>query len=54
MCVFWLAMVPVSLMLGWLDSVVYVSALSIYALVVSHWAAWQAARVEVRVEENGG
>jgi hypothetical protein len=31
----------------WLSSVVYVSALSLWALVSGHWSAWQAARVEV-------
>jgi hypothetical protein len=45
--VFWIAMIPVSAMLGWLQSVAYVSALSLWALVSGHWAAWQAARVEV-------
>ena len=45
--VFWLAMIPVSYELGWLNSVVYVSALSLWALVSGHWSAWQAARVEV-------
>jgi hypothetical protein len=30
-----------------LKSVVYVSALSLWALVSGHWSAWQAARVEV-------
>src|SRR5579864_621440 len=44
---FWIAMIPVSYELGWLKSVVYVSALSLWALVSGHWAAWQAARVEV-------
>jgi hypothetical protein len=44
---FWLAMIPVSYELGWLKSVVYVSALSLWALVSGHWSAWQAARVEV-------
>src|SRR5882762_124170 len=44
---FWLAMIPVSFAFGWLNSVVYVSALSLWALVSGHWAAWQAARVEV-------
>ena len=39
-------MIPISLMMGWLDSVVYVSALSLWALVSGHWPAWQAARVE--------
>jgi hypothetical protein len=32
---------------GWVKSVVYVSALSLWALVSGHWSAWQAARVEV-------
>jgi hypothetical protein len=45
--IFWLAMIPVSFELGWLKSVVYVSALSLWALVSGHWSAWQAARVEV-------
>jgi hypothetical protein len=45
--VFWIAMIPVSYLAGWLNSVVYVSALSLWALVSGHWAAWQAARVEV-------
>jgi hypothetical protein len=45
--VFWLAMIPLSLATGWVKSVVYVSALSLWALVSGHWSAWQAARVEV-------
>lgn len=45
-------MIPVSLIMGWLDSVVYVSALSLWALVSGHLAAWQASRVEVRQEEQ--
>src|SRR6266699_1071540 len=44
---FWVAMIPVSYELGWLKSVVYVSALSLWALVAGHWSSWQAARVEV-------
>jgi hypothetical protein len=49
--VFWLLMIPVSLVTGWVKSVVYVSALSLWALVSGHWSAWQAARVEVKQEE---
>jgi hypothetical protein len=49
--VFWLLMIPVSLVTGWVQSVVYVSALSLWALVSGHWSAWQAARVEVKQEE---
>ena len=45
--IFWVVMIPVSLVTGWVSSVVYVSALSLWALVSGHWSAWQAARVEV-------
>jgi hypothetical protein len=48
--VFWIAMIPVSYVTHWLSSVVYVSALSLWALVAGHWSSWQAARVEV--EQN--
>jgi hypothetical protein len=44
---FWLVMIPISLAMGWVKSVTYVSALSLWALVSGHWSAWQAARVEV-------
>ena len=44
--IFWVAMLPVSLATGWVESVTYVSALSLWALVAGHWSAWQAARVE--------
>jgi hypothetical protein len=47
----WVAMIPVSYALGWLNSVVYVSALSLWALVSGHWSAWQAARVEVNQDK---
>lgn len=50
--VFWLAMIPVSIAAGWLSSVQYVSALSLWALVSGHWSAWQAARVEVHQDED--
>lgn len=45
--IFWIAMIPVSIATGWVSSVQYVSALSLWALVAGHWSAWQAARVEV-------
>jgi hypothetical protein len=49
---FWLVMIPVSYEVGWLKSVVYVSALSLWALVSGHWSAWQAARVEVEQQRQ--
>jgi hypothetical protein len=50
--VFWIAMIPVSFAMHWLSSVVYVSALSLWALVAGHWSSWQAARVEVEQERE--
>ena len=50
--VFWIGMIPVSLATGWVKSVVYVSALSLWALVSGHWSAWQAARVEVQQQQQ--
>lgn len=50
--IFWLVMIPVSMALGLLSSVTYVSALSLWALVSGHWSAWQAARVEVTQAEE--
>lgn len=49
----WIVMIPVSWWMGWLSSVTYVSALSLWALVSGHWAAWQAARTEVKQDEKG-
>jgi hypothetical protein len=45
--IFWIVMIPVSFELGWLKSVTYVSALSLWALVSGHLSTWQAARIEV-------
>lgn len=52
MTIIWIVMIPVSLAMGWLESVTYVSALSIYALITGHLSTWQAARVEVRQEKE--
>jgi hypothetical protein len=45
--ILWIVMIPVSIITGWISSVTYVAVLSLWALVSGHWAAWQAARVEV-------
>lgn len=49
---FWIAMIPISIVTGWINSVTYVAALSLWALVSGHWAAYQAARVEVVQERE--
>ena len=50
--IIWIVMIPVSLAMGWLKSVTYVSALSLWALVSGHWSTWQAARVEVTQQKD--
>jgi hypothetical protein len=47
----WILMIPISLALGWLSSVNFVSVLSLWALVAGHLAVWQSARVEEAVDE---
>lgn len=49
---FWILMVPISLALGWTESVAFVSALSLWALVSGHLSAWQASRVEVEQKKQ--
>jgi hypothetical protein len=52
LAIFWVAMIPVSIETGWVRSVTYVSALSLWALVSGHWSTWQAARVEVTQQQE--
>jgi hypothetical protein len=49
--IFFVVLIFPSVAFGWVNLVVYVSVLSIWALVASHWAAWQSARVEVKQGE---
>jgi hypothetical protein len=48
----WVIMIPVSLATGWVRSVTFVSALSLWALVASHGAWWAAASVECKQAER--
>ena len=50
--ILWIVMIPVSLATGWVRSVTFVAALSLWALVSGHWSAWQAARVEQRQDDD--
>ena len=52
LAIFWIAMIPISVATHWVESTVYVSALSLWALVSGHWSAWQAARVEVQQQQD--
>lgn len=46
----WLIAIPVSIVTGWLYSLTFISAISIYANVAGHFSAWQAARAEEEAE----
>lgn len=50
----WLLVIPIAVLFGLLESVAFISAISIYANVSGHFSAWQAARAEEAVERNGG
>lgn len=50
--IFWLCMLPVSLITGLVNSVGFISLISIYALVTGHWSTFQAARVEERQDDD--
>lgn len=50
--IFFIVLIPVSLATGWVKSVTFVSALSLWALVASHGAWWAAASVEVKQDED--
>jgi hypothetical protein len=47
--VWMVASLPLAILYG--SSVVFVTFLSLYAIVTGHWSSWQAARVEVRQDE---
>jgi hypothetical protein len=50
--IFWLVMIPVSVLTHRISMVIYVAALSLWALVSGYWSVWQAARVEVNHQED--
>jgi hypothetical protein len=55
--VLWAAMIPIAIFTGWIESIVFVAAISIYANFAGHIAAYEAARSECLSEDrqtNGG
>jgi hypothetical protein len=48
----WLFVLPLSIVTGLVNSVGFISLISIYALVTGHLSAWQAARVEVKQDQG--
>lgn len=48
----WLAL-SVPTLLWWHDSVTWVVWMSLYAIVATHWSAYQASRAEVKADDAG-
>lgn len=48
----WFVTMPTALLTGWVESVIFVSVISIYANFAAEFAAWQAARSEVKQDED--
>jgi hypothetical protein len=40
------ALLAIPTLIWWRDSVPWIALMSVYAVVVSHWSAWQAAKAE--------
>lgn len=49
----WLALLLPTL-LWWRESILWVATMSLYANVVGHWSAWQAARAESVADSSDG
>lgn len=47
---FWLALLPVSLWLGWMKETTFVSVLSLVALILASQSSWQSSRVEFKAD----
>ncbi len=41
-------------LIWWRESILWIAFMSLYAIVVSHWSCWQAARAEKSVKEMKG
>lgn len=50
--VFFLVQIPIALFTGLKDSVPYLVGISLWALVASHWAAWQSTSIEVKQDAD--
>lgn len=48
----WLLAIPVAIITGWLFSVAFISAVSIYANFASHFGGYEAARAELESESE--
>lgn len=52
MTLLWFALIPISILTTLKTSLVWIVLMSAWANFASHFSAWQAARVEVRQEDD--
>lgn len=50
--VLWAIMLPLSIFMGWINLVAFISAISIYANFGAHLSTWAASRTEERMEQD--
>lgn len=50
--IFWIVLIPVSVITGWVHSSAFISYLSEIALVLSSLSWWQSGRVEVKQDKD--
>lgn len=50
--IFWIPFTVLANFLGWLDSVKFVSLVSMMALFLGSLSAWQASRAEVKIDKD--
>lgn len=50
--VFWIPFTGLSYALGWLESVTFVSLVSMLALFLGSFSSWQASRAEVKIDKQ--
>lgn len=53
MVCFWLLMI-LPTVLWWKNSILWVSIMSVWALVAGHFSSWQGARAEKKVDDGNG
>jgi hypothetical protein len=50
--VVWFALWAMATLTGWINQTSFVSHISMIALILGSWSSWQAARVEVKQDEE--
>lgn len=48
----WGALIPITVLTGLKGSIVWIALMSVWANFVGHFSSWQAARVEVKQDEE--